>query len=205
MKWIMVMGAVLALSPVAFGAASFSLTESGGSATAVNAQAGTTISLDFSMTAASTVKTVSLGLLSSGTGIFEVSARDWDSALGTPDDDPAFEDPGALDSPTADVGGLRDATPLPFPAGPSVLSTFDLDIDSGATLNQTYTITMVGPGSAGSIYVNYEDGTSGDSGGGYDYGTNVTLGSYEVTIVPEPASMLLLAGALPFLRRRRSA
>ena len=205
MKWIMVMGAVLALSPVAFGAASFSLTESGGSATAVNAQAGTTISVDLHMTAASTVKVFSLGLLGSTSGIFDVSARTWDAALGAPDDDINFVG-SALDSPTANAGALREVG-KPFPAGPSVLETIDLDIDSGATLNTKYTISMVAPGTGGNIYVSYEDGTSGDSAPGVDACAlgDVTLSTYDVTIVPEPASMLLLAGALPFLRRRRSA
>ena len=200
MKWIMVMGAVLALSPAAFGAATFTLTESGGSATAVDAQPGDTISVDLHMTAASAAKVFSLGLLQSNTGIFDVSARTWNSG-GAPVDDPTFvSSVTSLDSPTSDAGATAQTT---FPAGPSVVETFDLDINGGAA-NGVYTITMVGPGQAGMIYVQYADGTSGDSMAGYDYGSDVTLGTFQVT-VPEPASMLLLAGALPFLRRRRSA
>jgi len=41
--------------------------------------------------------------------------------------------------------------------------------------------------------------------GGTPPGPGVAAAELELTILPEPASMLLLIGALPFLRRRRSA
>ena len=204
MKWIMVMGAVLALSPVAFGAASFTLTESGGSATAIEAEAGTTISLDFQLTGEGTADVVSFGLEASSTGIFDVSGQTWATALGAVQVEPKFLSIPGLDTKSYDGGGMA-ATGKAFPAGPSVLETIDLDIAAGATLNQTYTITLVNPLPSGMLLVQYTDTGLGENSDGYDYGAGLTLGSYEVTIVPEPASMLLLVGALPFLRRRRAA
>ena len=200
MKWIVVMGAVLALSPVAFGAASFTLTESGTTATAVYAEAGDTISIDLHMTAESSVDAIGLALEASTTGIFDVSARTWASGLGVPIDQPTFlSDPG-LDTKTNNAGAASQ-TGFPFPAGPSVLETIDLDIDTGAD-DGVYIISIADPG--GGLYVQYVDTGAGENNDGYDYGEGLILGTFEVTI-PEPASMLLLVGALPFLRRRRSA
>jgi hypothetical protein len=43
-----------------------------------------------------------------------------------------------------------------------------------------------------------------DLHGNYDEVAGTSAGGLELTVLPEPASALLLLGALPFLRRRRS-
>ena len=208
MKWIMVMGAVLALSPVAFGAAHFSLATAGGSATAISVLPGTTISVDLNVVADDTIASFSAFLNASATGVIDGSTRTWKSPPGDAFFESGADDlGGGLDTLSLDIGGVSN-TSADW-ASSCTIETFSLIVDAGAE-NQTLTITVAEDPTL-SAYVEYSPGsTEGEFGDGYEYGTvmggtELTFGSYEVNIIPEPASMLLLAGALPFLRRRRSA
>jgi hypothetical protein len=94
-------------------------------------------------------------------------------------------------------GGLHDAYYWFASSFPRRLALITLESDGDA-----------GPNTAPGVYTI----SIGDAGGGigiYEAGSHTnqdpTLGTFEVTITPEPASILLLVGALPFLRRRRSA
>ena len=204
MKWIMAMGAVLAIPALAYGAASFTLTAGGSGtagATAVTIDPGDSFSIDLGITQEDAYGVAGFGgaLQASANGQFYITGRSW--LVSNADENTATsvllndtnkwlaDDP----FPGQNVGAIEEVTGY-WPAGdfPQVMETFIIQTNSDPGV---YTITI------------------GDAGGGILIAdgmgeveqTPLTIGSYQVTITPEPASMLLLAGALPFLRRRRSA
>jgi hypothetical protein len=95
---------------------------------------------------------------------------------------PAFDDPGGFGNYAAPGNG----------ALPWTLRTLTIQLQSGfAIANTVYTLTI--PGAFA--------GTN-DSGGLPITLDTTNNGGITVTVTPEPATMLLLAAAVPFLRRR---
>ena len=205
MKWIMAMVAVLALPGLAFGAASMTLTEHGGSAT--TAEIGTlagTIVIDLNVDFDDTLGCDGFNLaLRETTGtVFEVTARS--SPL--TDFSPMTADGTLLDYAVEDIfsmgnlGGERSSAGTWAHTGSDqVFLELTLSYPAGLTLGNTYTIN---PGRTNKVIattVSVKDNT------GLVDQTPLGLNGIDITVVPEPASMLLMVGALPFLRRRRSA
>ena len=213
MKWIMAMGAVLAIPVLAFGAASYTLTNGGSGmagATAITVCKLTdpSFSIDLGITQgdANGVSGFDGAMQASSNNVFYMTARTWllasdvDENTGpatlTNDTNKWLE---TSPHPGQNIGCIHkaDLNPMGYwPAGdwPQVAERMTFSVDSNAP-NATYTITVGDAGGGVAIY---------DGMGDYEQ-TPLTIGTYEVTVIPEPASMLLLAGLLPFLRRRRSA
>jgi len=79
-------------------------------------------------------------------------------------------------------------------------------LDGASGTLATYTIQPVAPLAAGVyvISVTYDpDGYNGVSAGGSIFGFDPASVPLTINVLPEPASALLLLGAIPFLRRRR--
>jgi hypothetical protein len=74
-----------------------------------------------------------------------------------------------------------------------LLATINCKVDENAPENQTFDITPTG------IYFYVNDVVNGTG----QTIPGVSSGGVTLTVLPEPASMLLLLGAIPFLRRRR--
>ena len=208
MKWIMAIGAVLAIPALAFGAASYTLTAGGSGmsgATAVTIDPGDSFSIDLGITQEGTgVAAFDGALTASSNSTFYVTGRTWFLEGGangenvyTPNwvnDTNKWLETSAHAG--QNFGSVKPGSYAYWAASvfPSVTQTIDLDSSAIAEAG-TYTISMGSAG--GGIQIYDSDGVAKQE--------TLTLGSYQVTITPEPASMLLLAGALPFLRRRRSA
>lgn len=204
MKWIMAMGAVLAIPALAYGAASFTLTAGGSGtagATAVTVDPGDSFGIDLGIVQGDANGTAGFGgaLQASANDQFYITGRSWHIAYADANttDTTLLNDTNKwlVDDahPGQNIGAINDETGY-WPAGdfPQVVETFTIQTNSDPGV---YTITIGDAG--GGILIS--------DGLGEDEQTPLTIGSYQVTITPEPASMLLLAGALPFLRRRRSA
>jgi hypothetical protein len=210
MKWIMAMGAVLAIPALAFGAASYTLTAGGSGmdgATTITVCKLTdpcfSIDLGISQSDVNGVAGFDGALEASSNDVFYASARSWvvlevDENTVTSvllNDTNKWLETSA--HPGQNVGAINNGATIGYwPADdfPQVMETITICVDPDAK-NGTYTITVGDAGGGVAIY---------DGMGDYEQ-TPLTIGSYEVVVIPEPASMLLLAGLLPFLRRRRSA
>ena len=93
-------------------------------------------------------------------------------------------------------GGITDESADIFLSFDSNIWTLVGSVERGLL---TCNIDIAGTGMSGSTYVKVVD-TSGGSGGIEAKGFDLDA----VTVVPEPASILLILGALPFIRRRKA-
>ena len=201
MKWIMAMVAVLALPALAFGAASITLTEHGGTGTSISvAQGGSVwidVQIDFDDTAG--CGGFNFGLREATGGIFDITDRNMPlgsfNAISPPPDMP-WAVANAFNA--TNVGGAHTVSAWAHTGSDQVFLELEITAGAAATL-ATYTVDPGRTISAvpTSVSVYQSDGLTQD--------TPLTLAGIDITVTPEPASMLLLAGALPFLRRRRSA
>ena len=211
MKWIMAMGAVLAIPALAFGAASYTLTAGGsgmGGATAVTIDPGDSFSIDLGIIQGDDngVSAFDAAMQASANSVFFMTARSWvlssdvDENVGpatlTNEANKWFQttphsgqNVGAIHKADVDPNGYWPAADFPQVVETITVGTL------GTVSGGIYTITLGDAGGGIAIY---------DGMGDYEQ-LPLTIGEYQVTITPEPASMLLLAGAVPFLRRRRSA
>ena len=203
MKWIMAMAAVMAVPAMALGAASFSLSVGGATAIEVNpADDPATFALDLFIDQDDANGTAGFGgaLEASTNGVFYVTSKamQLDGPFFLLTLGPVFKnDTNKWLSPrTANFGAMSSSANGYWNAGqfPGKAVTIGMAVPAGAP-NGVYTISIGDPG--GGIYISNYDGEGSQ--------TPLTTSSLQVTVVPEPASMLLLVGALPFLRRRRSA
>ena len=203
MKWIMAMAAVLALPALALGAASFSLEVGGETAIEICKTTDPAFTIDLFVDQDDANGTAGFGgaLEASTNGVFYVTSKIFQLKgpkylLTT---GPVFKnDTNKWLSPmTKNFGFMSESANGYFNAGqfPAKAVTMGAKVPADAP-NGTYTISIGDPG--GGIMISNYDG-SGDQ---TPMDSTATL---QVTVVPEPASMLLLVGALPFLRRRRSA
>jgi len=212
MKWFMAIAAVLTVPALAFAGASFTLTGNVGTSTGV-----TTLTID-ELNAAGGVMSVDLGISTS------VGCAGFDVALGTDTDD-VFQMTGRTvhlsywsesksDKSLFTTNKLLKASPIgdqnlggtySYPGGswpgyygtsPADAMTVDLKM-VGTITSFPYAISIAGAGVTGLTILDNSSPVQDI------YDSSVPLA--QVVITPEPASMLLLIGALPFLRRRRSA
>ena len=208
MKWMMAMGAVLAMPALAFGAASFTLT---GGGTGIEGTTAITVckltdpcfSIDLGVISGDPLGVALFGgaLAASANDTFYVTGRSFNinnRTLATTtkvwinDTNKWLE---TTPHPGQNFGVMHDVYYWMASTFPRVMETMDICVAPDAP-NATYIISLGDPG--GGIYI-------GDSSGD---GQQLPLdysATFAVTVVPEPASMLLLAGVLPLLRRRRSA
>jgi len=206
MKWIMAMVAVLALPGLAFGAASMTLTEHGGSATTaeIGTSAGTIVidlQVDFDDTLGCAA--FSLALRESPGTVFDITGR---AAAGplvgnfTPTTADATLLPVSVDTTTVnELGGIHSSGAWAYTGSDQVFLELTLSYPAGLTLGNKYTVYPGPTNPALPFLISVKDNT------GLANQTPLTTAGIEITVVPEPASILLLVGALPFLRRRRSA
>ena len=209
MKWVMVIAAMLTLPALAFGAASFTLEINGG---------GSEITIADLITAS--------GLLSVNVGIdADDPSAGFDVALAASTDDDVtmvtrtmhlgYWSASKLDKALfttykmlktsalgdQNLGGVYDYINCSWSvAEVANTQTVNLSIDTAAVTtylatNDSYAISISGAGLTG-LHILDDSTPSVDV-----YDTGATLA--QVLITPEPASLLLLIGALPFLRRRR--
>ena len=202
MKWFMAIAAVLALPAMAFGAASFSLTSGGASAITIapNDSFDVNVTINYSSPVTG-ITGFDAGLSASTDNIFQCTARSWvlTKASSTRSDSwftsaAYYNDVYVNPVANQNIGGIRSIGAW---TDPSPLDCENLSLYNAIGTPGVYTLTLVSPGAAG---LNILDGQSPAQ-----KIDGVTSSTLQVTITPEPASMLLLVGALPFLRRRRSA
>jgi len=185
-KYAMVVLALLAIPAFAFaGTANTMALTVGGSASASVAQGGT-LTVDLVMDSAVPAAGYQLELQASAAGAFDVTA-DVASATLFAGGLPLGSAVGGLDTTSATTGVLGFSD-VPAESSPGTVRTFTIAVDAAAPVGM-YTIdpinVVVSDSMANSIAT--------------------TVSGLCVNVTPEPASMLLLAGALPFLRRRRMA
>ena len=208
MKWVMTVGAVLAIPALAFGAASFTLTAGG---TGVNGTTSITVckltapafSIDLGIVQDDTLGASLFGgaLAASANDTFYVTGRSFNinnRQLATTTKVWINADNKWLETdahPGQNFGVMHDTYYWMASTFPRVMETMNLQVSATAP-NATYIISISNPN--GGIYIG--DHTAEAHQLPLDSSATV-----EVTVIPEPASMLLLAGLLPFLRRRRSA
>lgn len=195
MKWIMAIAAVLAIPALAFGAASFTITSGGSSAITIAPGASFVVDIGISHDFVG-VSGMDMALISSSSGIFSSTARTYaitQLQKSVPSDLVIFNTTNAPMLTSGlngqNLGGTHSTN---YWAG-SPLDVVDVTVQEVGGIPGTYNITLGPAGTAWTVLDQY-------------YSIVVpTAGTLSVTVVPEPASMLLLIGALPFLRRRRSA
>ena len=187
MKYVMVIVALLAVPAIAFAGTANTLDLlSGGSASVSVAQGGTlTVDaiLDLSVPAAG----YQFQLQASATGAFDVTA-DVASTVIFVGGMPLGTAVGGLDT-TSGITGVMGFVDQPAASFPATIRTFTIVVDAAAPVGM-YTISPVGVVVADALAMSVPL-------------TSIT--GLAVNVTPEPATMLLLAGALPFLRRRRMA
>ena len=201
MKWFMAIGAVLVLPALAFGGASYTLTSGGSSAITIDTKVSSTFTVDIGITHDYTegVGGFNCALNASVSDVFSQTGRtvhlsDWDA--NTLDGKLFTGNPLIKTAALAgqDLGGICVAYPSYVWSG-SPLATQTVNMSTTASPG-VYTLSLGSPGLAGLNVFMGAEGTEADVG---------AAPTLEVTVIPEPASMLLLVGALPFLRRRRSS
>jgi hypothetical protein len=201
MKWFMAIGAVLVLPALAYGGASLTLTVGGSGttgATAITIDPDDSFTLDLGVIHDfSYFAGFNAGLQCDTADVFKALSRtvhlsNW-SANKT-NKNLFTEQPWLKTSALAeqDYGAIHDTSY--WSGSPLDTQTITLDTEASVTPG-VYNITLGSPGLAG---LNVMDES-------YTLYAPDSVGTFEVTITPEPASMLLLIGALPFLRRRRSS
>ena len=204
MKWMMAIGAVLAMPALVFGyvgTANFTLESSGN--TSITIDPGDPFSLDIAIdwSGAENIYGDDAALTASTSNVFMMTSRTHGSGVSgnitaNRTDAVILSDANkwlktAADA-TQDLGGEFQSTE--WTQNPLQYSTIGID-SADAIAPGVYTITMGSPGLAG---LNVLEGV------GLEF-MDTSSDTFTVTVTPEPASMLLLVGALPFLRRRRSA
>ena len=198
MKWIMAMAAVLAVPALALGAASFALDVGGETAIEIckTTDPSFTLSLGITQDDANGCGGFGGALQASANGVFEVTKRIWTIPGPRFDGATNVQMKGFISPMTKNFGSISMNDNGYWNAAffPAEVEKFNITIPA-TTPNGVYTICIGDPG--GGIYVMNYDGSGNQA--------PLTSNCVEVTVVPEPASMLLLVGALPFLRRRRSA
>ena len=203
MKCIMAMVAVLALPALAFGAASMSLTAHGSSATTVSVVKGNSVVIDLQIDFDDTLgcEGFNLALREATGGVFDITARSMPLGHFGPlvDDETLFPYDVADDNVLGNLGGdHKDAGHWAYTGSDQVFLELTLLADASAT-ETTYTVMPGRFNKFVAASVSVKDNT------GLVDQTPLGLNGIDICVTPEPASMLLLVGALPFLRRRRSA
>jgi hypothetical protein len=206
MKWMMAVGAVLAVPALAFGAASYTLTAGGsgtdGTATiTVCKLTDPCFSVDLGIDQDDAIGCALFGgaLAASANDTFYVTGRTMnvdDAYLATVNNKWTNNNNKWLETTPhsgQNFGAIKNVYYWPASDFPKVVETIDLCVDPDAP-NGNYTISIGDPG--GGIYIG--DYTGENEQTPLDSSATVT-----VHVIPEPASLLLLAGVLPFLRRRR--
>lgn len=210
MKKLVTLLMVLALPSVAFGAASLSLLSGG--VNEITVDPGQIFNLEVRVWADTTFNTLGAKLVASSNGAFSVvSAGDDNFGANFPSSTSANffnednflppDDGGYLTFPV--LLGTADTyvSPMIPDVGFSRTGTTNISFSTARTV-LSIPVTVVGGAGTTVIlsnpnadFVRVQDGQPV----GLD---NVTKDVLTVHITPEPATMLLLAGALPFLRRR---
>lgn len=157
---------------------------SGGSSTvAADPGSSITVNVVLDTTEPQGVAGYGLSATASSAGVFDITSETRSVIVAFPSGSAV----GGLDV-TSPVSSCIEFVNVPAGSFPATILTWEVAVDANAAAGD-YTIIASGPGisTTGGVAI------------------PVTLGALTVTVTPEPATMLLLAGALPFLRRRRMA
>ncbi len=204
MKWIVAMVAVLAVPALAFGGASMTLTEHGTSATAISVAKGGSVVIDLQVDFDDTLGCggFNLALREAAGTIFDITARNMPLGNFMPVDSDGTILPVDVDTTTIyNLGGIHDIKygAWAWTGSDQVFLELTLSVPANAPLGM-YTINLGAANPVLPFLISVKDHT------GLADQTPLTTAGIDIFVgLPEPASMLLLAGALPFLRRRRSA
>ena len=201
MKWFMGIAAVLTLPALAFGNASFTLTSGGNSAITIDPNDSFVVDVAIVMDGTTTTNCQGFDMaliVTDGNDLFKQTSQSIAiKYFGPTSDDKSLFTVNPLLKTAAlagqNLGGTYTYSAYPgWSASPLAITAVTVQAQASAVAG-TYTVSLDGPGAAS---LNILDQT----GAFAVVGAAPTL---SVTITPEPASMLLLVGALPFLRRRR--
>lgn len=214
MKKLIAIVLLLALPAMAYGAATISLLSGGSASKDIDvANLPTTMTLDIVVNF-STSDNYSIDGGLSGSNLITITARSWNAVITNVDN------PWKKQRTDAQFLTHNLSENLDFGAEQQNGSPGDIGsqyfLGSGASTLVTLTLSLPGTLVKGASYpIGIVDGkpfgefngtgywAAFESGGGTGNPTDWdTINGFTLNITPEPATMLLLAGALPFLRRR---
>ena len=202
MKWFMAIAVVLTVPVMAYGAATFTLTSGGSAAITVDPGVAFPVELGITHDFSTGVPGFDVGPTASTDDVFKMISRTVGLAYWNPNslDKTIFTNNPDLKTAALsgqNLGGTYNYPGYYWTAEPLATQTIQMSGDTPGV----HTLSL---GQAGAANVVIQEALPGQTPASQN-GFTGPMPTLTVTITPEPASMLLLVGALPFLRRRRSA